>query len=187
MRRLEAEEIRDSILAINGSLNGSHLYGPSVYPIIPPEVQAGQSRPGSGWSDSPPAERARRSIYIHVKRSLITPVLASFDAADTDASCPVRFTTTQPTQALGMLNSDFVRIQAEAFADSLVQHTTEGPAAQVKWALARVLQREPTPREVRRGVELVETLRSDHQQGDRESLQHFCVVALNLNEFIYLD
>jgi hypothetical protein len=55
----------------------------------------------------------------HVKRSLTVPILASFDAADTDASCPVRFATTQPTQALGLLNSAFVNEQARRFAASL--------------------------------------------------------------------
>ena len=62
MRRLSAEELRDSVLAVNGSLNPK-MGGPSFYPIIEREVLHGQSRPGSGWGNSPPRERARRSVY----------------------------------------------------------------------------------------------------------------------------
>ena len=105
MRRLTAEEVRDSILAVSGTLN-LKAGGPSVYPADPKEVMAGQSVPGQGWFTSPPDEAARRSIYVHVKRSLLVPIMATHDAADTDFSCPVRYTTTVPTQALGLLNGD---------------------------------------------------------------------------------
>ena len=143
MRRLHAEEVRDSILAICGNLNRSKMYGPSIYPVIPKEVLAGQSRPGSGWGRSAPEERNRRSVYIHIKRSLLVPILESFDAADTDFSCPVRFTTTQPTQALQMLNSDFANQQSEIFADDLIKKVGMSPEDQVKVALQRAFQRAP--------------------------------------------
>ena len=100
MRRLTAEEIRDSVLWVGGSGN-PRMYGPGMYVALPKEVLASQSVPGKGWGSSPKVEQARRSIYIHVKRSLLSPVLLSFDLAETDRSTPVRFATTQPTQALG--------------------------------------------------------------------------------------
>src|SRR5207302_5646838 len=103
MRRLTAEEIRDSLLAVSGNLNAK-MYGPGTYPEIPKEVLAGQSMPGRGWGKSPPAEQDRRSVYIHVKRSLLVPILESFDLAEPDRTTPLRFASTQPTQALGMLN-----------------------------------------------------------------------------------
>src|SRR5262249_55017913 len=104
------------------------------------------SRPGSGWRPSAPEEQARRSVYIHTKRSLPVPILAAFDAADADATCPVRFTTTQPTQALGMLNGDFLNAQAQVVADNLRRQAGDAPAAQVRLALRRVAQREPSAR-----------------------------------------
>ena len=58
-------------------------------------------------------------MYVHVKRSLALPILAVFDSADTDASCPARFATTQPTQALAMLNSEFLNEQAKIFANDV--------------------------------------------------------------------
>ena len=96
--------MRDTVNVVSGAFNPK-MYGPGIYPAIPKEVLATQSKPGHGWGNSSPEEQARRSVYIHVKRSLITPILADFDLADTDTTCPVRFVTTQPTQALGMMNS----------------------------------------------------------------------------------
>jgi mono/diheme cytochrome c family protein len=86
-RRLGAEEVRDSILAVSGNLNPK-MGGPSIHPTIPKEVLAGQSNPGTNWDLlCPPDERARRSVYVHIKRSLGVPILTAFDAADTDGSC----------------------------------------------------------------------------------------------------
>src|SRR5206468_3130239 len=112
---LEAEEVRDSILTVNGCLN-PQMGGPSIFATIPDEVLAGQSLPGSGWGKSTPDQENRRSIYIHVKRSLIVPMIANFDGPETDFTCPARFATTQPTQALGMLNSAFINEEARKFA-----------------------------------------------------------------------
>ncbi|HET6576465.1 MAG TPA: PSD1 and planctomycete cytochrome C domain-containing protein, partial [Fimbriiglobus sp.] len=101
MRRLTAEEVRDSMLAVSGNLN-LKAGGPSVYPKLSAEVLAGISYPNKKehWPDSPPAEANRRSVYVFVKRSLRVPILSSHDQADTDSPCPVRYTTTVPTQAL---------------------------------------------------------------------------------------
>ena len=122
MRRLSAEEVRDSMLMVSGTLN-TKAGGPSICPPMPREVLAGQSVPGSGWSTSPPDEAARRSVYVHVKRSLPLPILATHDAPDTDSSCPVRYTTTIPAQALGLLNGEFANEQAARFADATAQGT----------------------------------------------------------------
>ncbi len=187
MRRLRAEEIRDSILAVNGTLNREKMFGPSIYPVIPAAVLAGQSRPGEGWEDSSEEDRRRRSIYIHLKRSLVVPILAAFDVADTDFTCPVRFATTQPTQALGMLNSEFINEQAEVFADYLRTQVGHDPREQVTLALRQTLQRDPTEVEVDRGLALMTSLRQDHGLSVPQSLHYFCLTALNLNEFVYLD
>lgn len=187
MRRLRAEEIRDSILAANGTINLKDFFGPSIYPKIPEAVLAGQSRPGQGWENSPPEQLRRRSVYIHIKRSLTVPLLAAFDSADTDFTCPVRFATTQPTQALGMLNSDFLNEQAEVFAQELQTESPNNLQQQVEIALERVTQRHATVQEVARGLALIESLKIDYNQDERLALKNFCLVALNFNEFIYLD
>ena len=196
MRRLTAEELRDSIHVVSGAFNPK-MYGPGVYPEIPREVMAGQSVPGRGWGDSPPEEQARRSIYAHVKRSLLVPLLADFDVADTDTTCPVRFVTTQPTQALGMMNGSFLQKQARAFADRVrreVRTSQTGnvaanaeTAALVRRAIEIALVRVADDDEVAKGVALVESLEDTDGVGPSRAFELYCLRVHNLNEFAYLD
>src|SRR5262249_31505935 len=181
-----AEECGGSILAVTGVLNRA-MYGPGVYPEIPAEVMAGQSQPGKGWGKSSPEEQARRSIYVHVKRSLLMPILESFDVAETDRPSPVRFATTQPTQALGMLNGAFLNRQAGLLADRLRREAGHGVAARVARARALATGRTPRPEEVRRGTDLIATLQTYDRTSADEALATFCLLVLNLNEFVYLD
>ena len=185
-RRLAAEEIRDSILAVSGNINLTKMYGPSIYPKISKDVLAGQSQPGRGWKVSPPEEAARRSVYVHLKRSLQVPFLSVFDAADTDATCPVRFATTQPTQALSMLNGEFANEQAEIFAADVRKKAGDLAKDQVRLILWRACQREPSAREIERGVRLINDLAADGVARP-DALRLYCLLALNLNEFVYLD
>jgi hypothetical protein len=186
MRRLTAEEIRDAVLAVCGNLNPA-MYGPGVYPEIPAEVMAGQSQPGKGWGLSSPEQQARRSVYVHVKRSLLTPILESFDLAETDRSSPVRFSTTQPTQALAMLNGKFLNTQAGRFAERLRREAGSAVDAQVRLALKLTTGHEPSEREVKRGVALIDSLVKDDGLAPPEALKSFSLGVLNLNEFLYLD
>jgi hypothetical protein len=185
MRRLEAEEVRDTILSASGKLN-LKMGGPSVYPPIPKEVLAGQSVPGSGWGKSPPNEVSRRSVYVHVKRSLLVPILAVHDQADTDSSCPVRYTTTVPTQALGMLNGEFTNEQAGAFAERLRREAGD-LESQVRRAIRLTTGREPADAEVRKDVAFIQELRTKGKLSDTEALRQYCLLAINANEFVYLD
>lgn len=187
MRRLTAEEIRDSILWVTNELNADKMFGPSIYTDIPDAVKAGQSRPGSGWGKSSPEDENRRSIYIHAKRSLPDPLLEAFDMADMDLSCPVRFVTTQPTQALGMLNSEFIGKRAKALADYLQDQAPKSTEAKVALAIRRVTQRVASEEEVAKGVELIGALAEQEDVDEAQALEYFCLVALNLNEFLYLD
>ena len=184
--RLEAEEIRDAILAVAGRINPK-MGGPGIYPTIPDSYLAGQSRPGQGWGRSSLRDRERRSVYIHVKRSLMTPILASFDAPETDFTCPVRFATTQPTQALSTINGEFLNRQARLLADRVRRESGVETADRVARALRLTTSRAPTDAEVRRGVDLVEGFRVEDDLGADRALDLFCLLALNLNEFLYLD
>ncbi len=186
MRRLTAEEVRDSILAVSGGLN-RQMSGPSTYPAIPKEVLAGQSRPGEGWFPSPPDEASRRSVYVHVKRSLLVPILAHHDQADTDSSCPVRYTTTVPTQALGMLNGAFTHEQAGLFARRLEREAPADLPAQVRRAIRLTTGRAPRDGEVKKDVAFVRDLQGKGKLEAGEALRLYCLLALNANEFIYLD
>ena len=186
MRRLTAEEVRDSMLAAGGNLN-LKMYGPGVYPDLPKEVLATESHPGAGWGKSPPEEQARRSIYVHVKRSLLMPLLDNFDLAEPDRTTPVRFTSTQPTQALTLLNSEFANKQAGLLADRLRKEAGSDVGRQVRLGFYLVTSRPPTDEDVRRGLDLIDALQKKDGAAPEAALKYFCLMAMNLNEFMYLD
>ncbi|NUN98963.1 MAG: DUF1553 domain-containing protein, partial [Candidatus Omnitrophica bacterium] len=114
--RLEAEPIRDAILAVSGKLN-DEMYGPGIHPKVPREAIATGST--YKWPvdvvDGP--DTWRRSIYIFMRRSAVFPMLTVFDGTDATASCARRTATTVPLQALELLNNDFAREQAGYFAE----------------------------------------------------------------------
>jgi hypothetical protein len=186
MRRLTAEEVRDSILAASGELS-LEARGPSVCPPIPKEVLAGQSVPGQGWTVSAREKAARRSVYVHVKRSLLVPIMATHDAADTDFSCPVRYTTTVPTQALGLLNGSFANEQASRFAERLEREAPGDRTAQIRRAIRLTTGRPASEEEVRADLDFVSRLAKKSGCDERTALCQYCLLALNANAFLYLD
>ncbi|MBI3864678.1 MAG: DUF1553 domain-containing protein, partial [Planctomycetia bacterium] len=185
MRRLAAEEVRDSILVVSGTLN-LKSGGPGVFPPIPKAVLAGQSVPGQGWGNSPPDEASRRSVYVHVKRSLLVPILSQHDVADTDSSCAARFTTTVPTQALGMLNGEFTNEQARKLAERL-EKDADSLLGQIARGIRLTTSRQPSDKEVKADVEFVKTLQSNSGMNAHQALVQYCLLLLNANEFVYLD
>ena len=186
MRRLAAEEVRDSMLTVSGTLN-TKAGGPSICPPMPREVLAGQSVPGSGWSISPPDEAARRSVYVHVKRSLPLPILATHDAPDTDSSCPVRYTTTIPAQALGLLNGEFANEQAARFATRLRKELPGDLAGQVRRAIRLTTCADPAGEEVARDVAWMHELGKSAHLDERTALVQYCLMTFSANAFLYLD
>jgi hypothetical protein len=186
MRRLTAEELRDSILAVSGNLD-LRTGGEWVYPPLPAEVLATASRPGAGWPVSKdPADHFRRSLYIHVKRSLRYQMLADFDQADTDTGCAVRFATTVPTQALSLLNSGFVNDQARILAGRMRAAGGE-TRDRIAAGLRTVLQREARAEELDHLLALHADLKAGSNLSEEAALDRIALLALNLNEFIYLD
>lgn len=207
-RRLEAEQIRDSMLLANGRLNPA-MNGPGVYPKIPDTVLASQSVPGNGWGKSSDADACKRSIYVHVKRSLIVPMFELMDLPDTIAPCEQRNVSTIPTQALTLLNSEFMNDEADHFAARLILEAGGDPQAQIERAYWLALSRAPAEEELTLGVQFLEKqkekLRQEaasqpmkegetapseadlETQYHRRALQALALVILNLNEFVYVD
>ncbi|MCG8648994.1 MAG: PSD1 and planctomycete cytochrome C domain-containing protein [Pirellulales bacterium] len=184
-RRLSAEEVRYSILSANGSLN-RRVYGPSFYPKLSREVLAGQSRPGAGWGKSSEQDQNRRSVYIHVKRSLLTPLLSAFDFPDPDLTCEDRFATLQPGQALSLLNSEFIHRQAERLANHVGADELANDQV-VRRTIESVLARSASPEEIQDGVKLIEDLESKHGLGRSRAVQLYCMTVMNWNEFLFID
>ena len=186
MRRLTAEEIRDSVLHVSGELN-PRMHGPSIYPKLSEEVLATQSRPGENWNTSTTEEAARRSVYIHIKRSLIPPELANFDFPDTDTSCAARFDTIQAAQSLNLLHSEFLQTQAKHFAERVKDEAGSDLRARVTYTLRLALQRDPDEPTIEDGLALITELRGKHGLKTKEAMLQYCLMVLNLNGFVYLD
>jgi hypothetical protein len=175
-RRLEVEAIRDSMLAVSGRLNPK-MYGPSMYPQVPKEALEGSSDPDTIWKASDEKEASRRTIYAHVKRSMIVPMLEVLDLCDTTRTSAKRNVTSVAPQALTLLNGEFTNRQARHFADRLRQEAGSKPEQQIDLAYRLALCRPPTDAERTRLVQFLKD----------ESLEQMCRVILNLNEFVYSD
>ena len=187
MRRLTAEEIRDSVLAVSGNLNLA-MYGTPVYPEIAKDILAGQSVPGADWHTDKmrPEDVNRRSIYIHVKRSLTYPLLAAFDLPETDRSSSARFSSTQSTQALGLMNGVLINKQAGLLAERVRKEVGQETKVFARRLLTLVLQRNPTNNEVVECLRLAERLLRRGVKPEQAQV-YLALMALNLDEFIYLD
>lgn len=191
MRRLNAEEVRDSMLKASGNLN-LKSHGPTIFPKLPDEVLATSSKKAeivkSGiWGISTPEEGNRRSIYIHLKRSLVHPMLKTFDFADIDNTCPVRFATTQPSQALGLLNSDFAHLQAQGLKARVQKEHAQDLDQQLARAFEICTGRLPTDRERDMSHSFVREMQAQNNLTLDQAFERYCLLALNLNEFLYLD
>lgn len=194
LRRLEAEVIRDSILAVNGRLN-LKAGGASIFPELSKEVLATQSRPGRGWNQSSQEEQARRSVYIYIKRTLTVPLLDSFDQPTPDQPTPLRATTTIAPQALILLNSHFMDKNATAFAERLVKEAGPEARRQVALAYNLALLRQPDKREEEIALRFLEEQQKEFASLDpdtpkateKRALVAMCRLLFNLNEFVYLD
>lgn len=177
-QRLEGEIIRDSILAVSGTLD-SKMGGPGVYPFIDPALWQGSSgRTWAGKADSD-ASTWRRSIYIFSKRTIPVPMLEVFDKPDSITSCARRNRSTIAPQALILMNNAFVRMQAAKFAERLQRESgSADKAKQVDRAFELAYSRPPSSSERAMATEFI----GAHPEG----LVDFCHALLNANEFVYI-
>lgn len=205
-RRIEAETVRDSILAVSGSLNRA-MGGPGVYPHIDRAVI------GTGSTNKWPVDVEensatwRRSVYVFQKRSVMLPLLEVFDCPDSTVSSPARSASTIAPQALALLNNSFVLGQARRFARRVIEEAGSAPADQAQRAFQLVIGRRATDRELAWSLDFLRKqalaygqnvpLRS-HQHGSAlggveagtaafRALADLCHAMFNLNEFLYLD
>jgi len=111
----------------------------------------------------------------------------AFDLAEPDRTTPVRFSSTQPTQALHMLNGEFLNKQAQIFADRLVREAGKDISKQVRLALYLATGHPPSEADIRRGLDLIDVLQREDGASPELARRYFCLMVLNLNEFVYLD
>lgn len=141
-RRLDAEALRDALLAASGELN-RRIGGPGFKPTISGEALEGFSRKSAVWQAAPAEEQRRRSLYVFVSRSLMPPMMTTFDQCDTTLPCAQRDVTTVAPQALALLNNEFTHARSDALA-TRVATVAATSALQVQTAWQFVLGRNPT-------------------------------------------
>ena len=172
-QRLDAEIVRDSMLAVGGNINLA-MGGEPIFPYIPEDILAGQYR--GKWENTPEGPDAwRRGVYVYQRRSLPYPMFDTFDHPDLNASAGARNVSTVPTQALTLLNNPFVLSQAKWLADRVSREASD-PFTQVDLAYRIALARPATETEIGVGMDLIK----------KQSLVSFTHVVLNLDEFLYM-
>jgi hypothetical protein len=194
-RRLEAEAIRDSALAVSGRLNPK-MFGPSMFPPIPKEALAGNSDLDKIWKASDPEEASRRTVYAFFKRALVVPMLEVFDVCDSARSADRRLVTTVAPQALNLFNGEFVQEQAKHFAERLIREAGDDSDAQIERAYRLALARHPEKleRDTMRAFLKTQAARLVDERPEAspseirlQALTQMCRVIFNLNEFVYSD
>jgi hypothetical protein len=175
-RRLDAEQIRDSMLAVAGALNPKRG-GPSVMVPVEEEVRQALYKPSQWKVTADESEHNRRSLYLIVKRNLRLPFLEVFDQPDRSVSCARRESSTHAPQALELLNGDFSNRMARALAARLDRECGGDRRKIVDRAFRLAAGRAPNPRE------MAASLR--HLAG--QPLSEFALAVLNLNAFLYVN
>jgi hypothetical protein len=208
-RRLGGEGLRDSVLAVTGSLY-ARMGGPMVRVPLEPEVYDlifTEGEPEGLWPVTPdPREHGRRSIYLFAKRNVRLPLLEAFDQPDRVTSCPVRPVSTFAPQALVLLNGPFIQEQSKCFAQRLLAECGPDAGRQIERAYRLALCRPPQAAErtmvlrflrdqaaflrarVRAGRSGagISKLPAGKGPAAAAALADFCLALLNCNEFIYV-
>lgn len=204
VRRLEAEAIRDTTLAISGELN-NRAFGPAV-PVMADTVgqwvigqeNLNAGRPGAVIPMK--GEDLRRSIYIESRRSRPLSVMDPFDLPRMEPNCTSRSSSTVSPQSLMLMNSEFVLTRAKQFAERVRQEAGEDVAAQIKFAWQLAFAATPHDDELAEAVSFVQEQTQhfaanpppetkDKQNADPagEALASFCHALLSSNRFLYID
>ena len=179
IQRLDAEIVRDNIMAAAGTIDLT-MGGPPIFPHIQEELlkAVSLSRLHGIYRNQPDGPAVwRRSIYAYMKRNLPFPMMQVFDLPDLNMSYGARNVSTVPTQALTLMNNEFVTRQAQLLADRVTGIAGSDTVKQIDTAYRLTLTRPPTPKELTVARELVEG----------RSLVDFTNVLLNLSEFLYIE
>jgi hypothetical protein len=180
VRRLEAEVMRDSMLAVAGQLDPQQFgpYVPTKQTAIG-EVIADEQTPGA----------LRRSIYLQQRRSQTLSFMKVFDAPSIATVCTTRPSSTVPLQSLALLNSDFAFARSEAFAGRLLTEGGVSPRDLVRRAWRTAIGREPTEREAAVAEQFIATQQAQYsgENANRWALADFCQMLLASNAFLYVE
>jgi hypothetical protein len=182
LRRLEAEAIRDAILAVSGRLN-ARMYGPAVIPCLT-AFMVGRGRPGvSGPLDGD----GRRTIYVSVRRNFLTPMLLAFDYPIPFSTIGHRSVSNVPAQALALMNSPFVLQQAEVWARRVLSRQSDDKD-RIREMYVAAFARPPIANEEQNALAFL--AEQSRQYPASEPLRPWADLAhvlFNVKEFIFIE
>ena len=192
-RRLEAEALRDAMLAVSGTLN-LQAGGPSFKPYIPPEANLARNIQGGDYPKDAQddASTRRRSVYMFHKRLIPYPLFQAFDRPALMTSCARRQNTTVAPQAMAILNDRFVRAVARDFAARLLEAHGNDDQKLVETSFMLSFTRLPTSIENKVSVAFIRSQMASRESRNNSTPRHeavadFCQSLFGLNEFIYVD
>jgi len=173
-QRLDAEVVRDSILVTSGAINLT-VGGKPIRPPLPETLV--KSTIYNVWKNQEDGPDVwRRSLYVYLKRGMAFPMFEVFDMPDPNFSAGRRSVSTVPTQALTLINNDFVLRQAQLLADRVKKEAGDDPVKQIDLAYRIALTRPPDETELSLATDLL----------GAHSLLDLTHVLLNLSEFLYM-
>jgi len=185
-RRLDAESIRDAMLAVSGQLDSQP---PHSHPF--PPIEAWHWTQHDAFKAVYPT--THRSVYLMTQRLVKHPYLAIFDGPDTNASTDVRTHSTVPLQALYLMNNPFVQDQARGLANRLIASSTD-PAVRIALAYQLAWGRLPEPSEIERAIGFLHqtlaalsTANTPRDSAETDAWTSLSKVLLTANEFLYID
>lgn len=174
VRRLQAEAIRDSMLAISGRLDPK-LYGNSVSVHLTSFMQ-GRGRPKSGPLDG----AGRRSIYTSIRRNFLPPMMLAFDMPSPFSAVARRTVSNVPAQALTLMNDPFVVNEAKRWADSTAN--IKENKTRIETMFQQAFARHPSPDELKTTLAWIQT-----HPSKKTAWQDFAHSLWNAKEFIFLN
>jgi mono/diheme cytochrome c family protein len=184
LRRMEAEIVRDAILAASGKLNPT-FGGPGIKPRLPADLIPASQRNKWPLVSQEDETHWRRSVYIYSKRQLLMPILELFDAPTTTDSCPQRMESVVPTQSLVLMNDEFVEAQAGYLAERVLSEAGDDPERALDRMFQIVLGSPPGRERLRQAAAFVADRAS---AGDRVSaFTDLAHVLFNSSEFIHIQ
>ena len=187
LRRLDAEEVRDTLIHLGGKLNESHFGKPDPVNVAKDGLVTAIAEQGA-W---------RRSIYLRQRRKEMPTMLETFDLPQMNPACQIRTNSTVAQQALYLMNNDSIRQLSESFAQRVATEAT-GMEEQIQWIYRTALSRPATAQELELGRRILTDLEEkwgEHLKNEKKStldapqraLKTYCHTIMNSAAFLYVD
>ena len=187
LRRLDAEEVRDTLIHLGGKLNESHFGKPDPVNVAKDGLVTAIAQQGA-W---------RRSIYLRQRRKEMPTMLETFDLPQMNPACQVRSNSTVAQQALYLMNNSTIRQLSASFAQRVSAEATD-MEEQIQWIYQTALSRPATAQELKLGLSTLSQLQekwSEHLKSQKKStldapqmaLKTYCHTLMNSAAFLYVD